>query len=83
MKSLTPSERRKELLLTKMKREESEKQYLATLGLKQQEAINEEQQHQINMEQKQQEIKLEIVRKEQEYRLRMEKSRLKMERLSE
>ena len=35
------------------------------------------------MERKQQEIKFEIDRKEQEYRLRIEKSRLEMERLSE
>ena len=35
MKSLTPSERRKELLLAKMKREELEKQHEATLRLKQ------------------------------------------------
>ena len=83
MKSLTPSERRKELLLAKMKREELEKQHKATLRLKQQEAIIEEQQHLIEMERKQQEIKFEIDRKEQEYRLRIEKSRLEMERLSE
>ena len=81
MKSLTPSARRKELLLAKMK--ELEKQHEATLGLKQQEAIIEEQQHLIEMERKQQEIKLEIDRKEQEYRLRIEKSRLEIERLSE
>ena len=43
MKSLTSSERRKELLLAKMKREELEKQHEATLRLKQQEAIIEEQ----------------------------------------
>ena len=60
MKSLTPSERRKELLLTKMKREELEKQYEATLRLKQQEAIIEEQQHLIEMERKQQEINLKL-----------------------
>ena len=83
MKSLTPSERRKELLLAKMKREELEKQHEATLRLKQQEAIIEEQQHQIEMERKQQKIKFEIDRKEQEYGLRMEKSRHEMERLSE
>ena len=83
MKSLTPSERRKELLLAKMKREELEKQHEATLRLKQQEAIIEEQQHLIEMERKQQEIKFEIDRKEQEHRLRIEKSRLEMERLSE
>ena len=35
------------------------------------------------MERKQHEIKFEIDRKEQEYRLRIEKSRLEMERLSE
>ena len=35
------------------------------------------------MERKQQEIKIEVDRKEQEYRLRIEKSRLEMERLSE
>ena len=83
MKSLTPSERRREPLLAKMKREELEKQHKATLRLKQQEAIIEEQQHLIEMERKQQEIKFEIERKEQEYRLRIEKSRLEMERLSE
>ena len=83
MKSLTPSERRKELLLAKMKREELEKEHEATLRLKQQEAIIEEQQHLIEMERKQQEIKFEIDRKEQEHRLRIEKSRLEMERLSE
>ena len=82
MTSLTPSERRKELLLAKMKREELEKQYEATLRLKQQEAIIKEQQHLIEMERKQQEIKFEIDRKEQEYRLRIEKSRLEMERFS-
>ena len=49
-KSLTPSERRKELLLAKMKQEELEKQHEATLRLKQQEAIIEEQQHLIEME---------------------------------
>ena len=83
MTPLTPSERRKELLLAKMKREELEKQHEATLRLKQQEAIIEEQQHLIEMERKQQEIKFENDRKEQEYRLRIEKSRLEMERLSE
>ena len=82
MKSLTPSERRKELLLAKMKREELEKQHEATFRLKPQEAIIEEQQPLIEMEQKQQEIKFEIDRKEQEYRLRIEKSRLEKERLS-
>ena len=82
MKSLTPSERRKELLLAKMKREELEKQHEATLRLKQQEAIIEEQQHLIEMEQKQQEVKFEINRKEQEHRLLIKKSRLEMERLS-
>ena len=82
MESLTPSERRKELLLAKMKRQELEKQHEATLRLKQQEAIIEEQQHLIEMERKQQEIKIEIDRKEQEYCLRIEKSRLEMERLS-
>ena len=62
MKSLTPSVRRKEVLLAKMKREELEKQHEATLRLKQQESIIEEQQqHQIGMEGKQQEIKFEIV----------------------
>ena len=60
MKSLTPSELRKELLLAKMKREELEKQHEATLRLKQQEAIIEEQQHLIEMERKQQEIKFEV-----------------------
>ena len=83
MKSLNPNERRKELLLAKMKREELEKQNEATLRLKQQEAIIEEQQHLIEMERKQQEFKFEIDRKEQEHRLRIEKSRLDMERLSE
>ena len=83
MKSLTPSQRRKELLLAKMKREELEKQHEATLRLKQQEAIIEEQQHLIEMERKQQKIKFEIDRREQEYRLRIEKSRLEMERLGE
>ena len=63
MKSLTPSERRKELLLAKMKREELEKQHEATLRLKQQEFIIKEQQHLIEMERKQQEIKFEIDRK--------------------
>ena len=82
MKSLTPSERRKELLLAKMKREELEKQHEATLRLKQQEAIIEEQQHLIEMERKQQEINFEIDRKEQENRLRIEKIRHEMERLS-
>ena len=77
MKPLTPSERCKELLLAKMKREELEKQHEATLSLKQQEAIIEEQQHLIEMERKQQEIKFEIDRKEQEYRLRIEKIGLK------
>ena len=78
MKSLTPSERRKdELLLAKMKREELEKQHAANLRLKQQETIIEEQQHLIEMERKQQEIKLEYNRKEQEYRLRKEKVYLK------
>ena len=79
MKSLTPSERRKELLLAKMKREELEKQHEATLRLKQQEAIIKEQQHLIEMERKQQEIKFEIDHKEQEYCLGIEKSRLEME----
>ena len=81
-KSLTPSERFKELLLAKMKREELEKQHEATLRLKQQEAIFKEQQHLIEMERKQQEIKFEIDRKEKKYRLRIEKSWLEMERLS-
>ena len=80
MKSLIPSERRKELLIAKMKREELEKQHEATLRLKQQAAIIDEQQHLIEMERK---IKFEIDRKEQKYRLRMEKSRLEKERLSE
>ena len=66
-----------------MKRDELEKQHEATLRLKQQEAIIEEQQHLIEMEQKQQEIKFEIDCKVQEYCLRIEKSRLEMERLSE
>ena len=61
MKSLTPSVRRKEVLLAKMKREELEKQHEATLRLKQQESIIEEQQHPIEMERKQQEIKFEII----------------------
>ena len=73
MKLLTPSERRKELLLAKMKREELEKQHKACLRLKQQQANIEEQQHLIEMERKQQEIKFEIDRKEQEYCLRIEK----------
>ena len=60
MNSLTPSERRKELLLAKMKREELKKQHEATLGLKQQEAIIEEQQHLIDMERKQQELNLKL-----------------------
>ena len=77
MKSLTPSERRKELLLAKVKREELEKQHEATLRLKQQEAIIEEQQHLIEMERKQQEIKFEIDRKEQEHRLRIKSVGLK------
>ena len=37
MKSLTPSERRKELLLAKMKREELEKQHLIKMERKPQE----------------------------------------------
>ena len=56
MKSMIPSERRKELLLAKMKREELEKQHEATLRLKQQKVIIEEQQHQIEMDQKQQKL---------------------------
>ena len=56
-----------------------EKQHEATLRLKQQEAIIKEQQHLIEMERKQQEIKFEIDRKEQEYCLGIEKSRLEME----
>ena len=50
MKSFTPIERRKELLLAKMKREELEKQHEATLRLKEQEAFIEEQQHLIEMD---------------------------------
>ena len=60
MKSLTPSERRKELLLAKMKREDLKKQHEATLRLKQQEAIIKEQQHLIEMERKQQGSKFEV-----------------------
>ena len=77
MKSLTPSERRKELLLAKVKREELEKQHEATLRLKQQAAIIIEQHHLIEMERKQQEIKFEIDRKEQEHRLRIKNVGLK------
>ena len=58
-----------------MKREESEK-HKATLRLKQQDAIIEEQPNQIAMEWKQ-EIKFKIDHQEQEYRLEMEKKRLK------
>ena len=80
MKSLTPSEHRKELLLAKMKRKDLEKQHEATSRLKQQEAIIKEQQHLIEKARKQREIKFEIDRKEQEYRLKIEKSRLEMKR---
>ena len=54
-----------------------EKQHEATLRLKQQEAIIEEQQHLIEMERKPQEIKFEIDRKEQEYCLGIQKVGLK------
>ena len=66
-KSLTPSERRKELLLAKMKREELEKQHEAILRLKQPQATIGE--HLIEMKRKRQEIKFEIDRKEQKYPL--------------
>ena len=67
----------------KIKREEIEKQHQATLGLKQQEAIIEEQQHHIETERKQQLVKVKNNRQEQEYRSRMEKKRLEMEQLCE
>ena len=55
----------------------------ATSRLKQKEAIIKEQQHQNEIEKKQQKFKFENDSREQENRLRMENTRLEMEHVSE